>query len=79
MAPPNEEKIGEVSAELLRRWPGHLPGIITDRIDMEYVLESDPATRSQLAALRLTAAAQVYRVIADAQDKAAQIIGSQGS
>ena len=80
MASSSEDKIGAVSADLLRGWPGgRLPGIHTDPIFMEYVLESDPSTRAQLGALRLNAAAQVLRVIAEAADKAAKIVSPQGS
>jgi hypothetical protein len=69
-----EEKIAALAPELL--WGGR-HCMATDPIAMEYVFEGDPAARNQLAAVRLNAAAQVFRVIADATEKAAQILGQR--
>ena len=70
-----EEKISALAPELI--WGGR-HCMATDPIAMEYVFEGDPAMRAQLAAIRLTAAAQVFRTIADATEKAAQIAGQAG-
>jgi hypothetical protein len=77
MAPSNEDKIAEVSTELLRGWGGgHLPGIHTDPIFMDYVLEENAAAKAQLGALRLNAAAKIYRAAAEAAESAAKIVGA---
>jgi len=76
MPPSKEEKIATVSAELLRGFGGgHLPGIHTDPIFMDYVLEENAAARAQLGALRLNAAAKIYRAAAEAAESAAKIVG----
>jgi hypothetical protein len=76
MPSSNEDKIAAVSAELLRGWGGgHLPGIHTDPIFMEYLFEGDPAVKAQLGALRLNAAAKIYRAAAEATESAAKIVG----
>jgi hypothetical protein len=70
-----EEKISAVAPELI--WGGR-HCMATDPIAMEYVFEGDPALWAQLAAVRLTAAAQVFRAIAEATEKAAQLMGQRG-
>jgi len=62
------------------RWRGHRPGIITDSIDMEYLLEELEAdARTQLIAARLETIAAVHRTLAEGAAKAAQIIvGAKG-
>jgi hypothetical protein len=70
MANP-EERIAEFAAA----WVWHNPGIHTDPIGMEYVIEQvDPALSTQLIATRLQTVAAVYRAIADGAAKAAQIV-----
>ena len=72
--PTPEERIAELAPNLL--W--HRPGIITDPIWMEYAIEGvDPATRNQLAAVRLETVAAVYSAIAEGAAKAAKIVGSR--
>jgi hypothetical protein len=69
-----EERISAVAPELV--WGGR-HCMATDPIAMEYVFEGDPALRGRLAAVRLAAAAQVFRAIAEATEKAAQIMGQR--
>jgi hypothetical protein len=72
--PTPEEQIAELAPYLLWR----RPGIITDPIWMEYVVEQgDPTTRNQLAAVRLETAAAVHSAIAEGAAKAAKIVGNR--
>lgn len=69
MAPPPEEKIDLLAAELVRG----IRCLCTDYIDMEYVFEGDPDAQAEVLAVRMNAEAQAHRVIADAAEKIAQI------
>jgi hypothetical protein len=55
-------------------WKWH-PGPITDRIDMEFVLEElEAGVRTELIANRLETGAAVHQNIADGARKAAEIL-----
>jgi hypothetical protein len=74
--PTPEERI----AEFAPAWLPHRPGIITDPIWMEYAVEQvDPATRTQLSAIRLQTVANVYRAIAEGAASAAKVIAAAES
>jgi hypothetical protein len=76
MSPP-DDVLRDLPAQL-RWWPGPGPGPATDRIDMEWLIRliDDPALRNQLIVLRLEATAQVMRIAADTNQKAAGLISS---
>jgi hypothetical protein len=69
MAPPPEDKMDLLAADLIRG----IRCLCTDYIDMEYVFEGDPEAQAEVLAVRMNAEAQAHRVIADAADKIAQI------
>ena len=75
---PKPEDFGELPVQW--RWP-HRPGIVTDSIDMEYLLQAvEQSVRTQVIAARLQTLAAVHRTLAEGAEKAAQIIaGAQGS
>jgi hypothetical protein len=62
-------ELAQLRALILRR-----PGPIFDPIDMEHVLQVDPALGKQLLAHRLDAQAEVSRIVADASAKAAKLL-----
>ena len=62
-------ELAQLRALILRR-----PGPIFDPIDMEHVLQVDPALGKQLLAHRLEAQAEVSRVVAEASAKAAKLL-----
>jgi hypothetical protein len=62
-------ELAQLRALILRR-----PGPIFDPIDMEHVLQVDPALGRQLMAHRLEAQAEVSRIVADASAKAAKLL-----
>ena len=68
-----EDRIAAKNPELL--WGRIRP--YTDPIWIEYALEGEVEVRAQLAAVRLQAAAQIYRVIAEATEKAAVLLTSR--
>jgi hypothetical protein len=77
MAKKTAQKSGLTSSEInalraqILRPPRH---IFTDPIDMDHILEIDPALGKQLTAQRLETQAELHRVMSEGSTKAAKLL-----
>jgi len=78
MRKPTAKPTANLSTEALQAAIRRRPGIKTDPIDMEFVLQADPGLFRQLLTTQLETHAEIARATANGAAKAAKIVSGGG-